>query len=76
MMFWTEKRVKHFVAMILIGDGVLALVRPAEDALAWKKGPEPWRKLMHELRKRPVLTRAIGAAQIAGAVWWALEQEK
>lgn len=75
-MFWTEKRWKHFVAMVLIGDGVLALVRPSKDALAWKKGPEPWRKLMGELRKRPALTRSIGAVQVVAAVWWALEQEK
>jgi hypothetical protein len=30
---------------------------------------------MHELSKRPTLTRAIGIAQIAGGVYWALRQE-
>ena len=62
--------------MALIGDGVLALVRPEHDALAWKGGPRPWRETMQFLHDRPVLTRAIGAVQIAGAVWWALQQEK
>ena len=61
--------------MVLIGDGVMALVRPERDAEAWKTGPEPWRKLMRALAKRPVLTRAIGVAQIAGGIWWALHQE-
>ncbi len=71
-----EKRWKHFASMALIGDGVMAVVRPESDALAWKQGPEPWRKLMGGLRKRPGLTRAIGLAQIVGGVWWALRQEK
>jgi hypothetical protein len=31
---------------------------------------------MHGLSKRPALTRAIGAAQIAGGIWWALKQEE
>ena len=61
--------------MVLIGDGVMALVHPERDAKAWKTGPKVWRDLMHGLSKRPVLTRVIGAAQIAGGIWWALKQE-
>jgi hypothetical protein len=30
---------------------------------------------MTGLSKRPYLTRAIGAAQVAGGIWWALKQE-
>jgi hypothetical protein len=69
------RRWKHFAAMALIGDGVMALIRPEDDALAWKHGPKLWKQLMGELQERPVLTRAIGAAQIAGGIWWALSQE-
>lgn len=75
-MFLNAKRTQHFLAMILIGDGVLALVHPTRDAHAWKKGPKPWRDLMHFLVENPNLTRAIGAAQIAGGVWWALSQDE
>jgi len=75
-MFLTNPtRAKHFAAMVLIGDGVMALVHPERDAKAWKTGPKVWRDLMHGLSKRPVLTRAIGAAQIVGGIWWALKQE-
>ena len=70
------KRMKHFAAMILIGDGVMALVHPQRDAKAWKKGPKVWRELMEALAGRPVLTRAIGVAQIVGGVAWALHQEE
>ena len=74
-MFLTTKRSKHFLAMALIGDGVMALVHPQRDVEAWHIGPAPWRQLMRALHDRPTLTRVIGAAQIAGAVYWALQQE-
>jgi hypothetical protein len=70
-----SRRWKHFAAMALIGDGVMALVRPEDDALAWKHGPKLWKRLMGELQERPALTRAIGVLQIAGGIWWALHQE-
>jgi hypothetical protein len=76
-MFLTNPtRAKHFAAMVLIGDGVMALIRPSADAKAWKQGPKPWRDLMHGLSKRPNLTRAIGVAQILGGIYWALKQEE
>ena len=71
-----SKRLKHFAAMLLIGDGVMAVVHPEKDALAWKKGPKPWQNLMHALHDRPGLTRAIGVAQIAGGIWWAIASEE
>ena len=75
-MFLSSKRWKHFTAMALIGDGVMAVVHPRSDALAWESGPKVWQKLMRELHDRPGLTRAIGAAQIIGGVYWALRHEK
>jgi hypothetical protein len=65
MLITTPTRAKHFAAMVLIGDGVMALIHPTFDANAWKRGPKPWRNL----------TRAIGAAQIAAGIYWALKQE-
>lgn len=62
--------------MVLIGDGVMAVLHPKHDASAWKKGPRWWRGFMRELEDRPMLTRAIGAAQIAAGVAWALSQEE
>ncbi len=53
----------------------MAIVHPEKDAKAWKQGPKFWQNLMHGLSKRPNLTRAIGAAQIIGGIWWALKQE-
>jgi hypothetical protein len=75
-MLISPKRWKHFAAMALIGDGVMALVHPQRDAMAWKAGPKPWQNLMQRFHEHPTLTRAVGAAQIVGGVWWALYQEK
>jgi uncharacterized protein YjeT (DUF2065 family) len=75
MLLGEPKRAKHFMAMVLIGDGVMALVNPRKDAKAWKKGPRLWRWAMHELSTRPALTRVIGVAQIAGGIFWALHHE-
>ena len=74
-MFPTPKRWQHFAAMALIGDGVMAVVHPQRDTMAWCVGPAPWCALMRGLHDRPGFTRAIGVAQIAGGIWWALSQE-
>jgi hypothetical protein len=71
-----SRRWKHFAAMALIGDGVMAVIRPEDDALAWKHGPAFWKKFMGELQERPALTRTIDAFQIIGGICWALRQEK
>ncbi len=76
MLITSPARAKHFAAMVLIGDGVMAVVHPEKDASAWKTGPKPWRDLMHGLSERPNLTRAIGVVQIVGGIWWALHQDK
>lgn len=75
-MFLTLKRSQHFAAMVLIGDGVMALIHPSKDAEAWSKGPRLWHNLMQTLARNPTLTRGIGVTQIAAGVWWALHQSR
>ena len=66
---------KHLTAAVLVGDGLLALVSPNRDALAWRMGPEPFRTMMGYMSKRPSLTRWVGATQIAVGIWLALREE-
>lgn len=75
-MLLPSKRWKHFTAMALIGDGVMAVVQPRLDTMAWEGGPKVWRGVMHQLHDRPALTRVIGAVQIIGGICWVLHQEK
>ena len=70
-----EKRWKHFAAMALIGDGVMALTVPRHDAGVWHVGPKSWQQLMSWFRKRPVLMRAVGAAEIVAGVYYVLHND-
>lgn len=74
-MLQPSKEWKHFAAMLLIGDGVMALVSPRWDAEAWAVGPAWWKKSMRWFRDSPGLTRMIAVAQIAGGICWALSSE-
>jgi uncharacterized protein YjeT (DUF2065 family) len=71
-----SKRWKQFAAMLLMGDGLIAFLYPSRAAAAWKVGPKSWKDLMQQLHDRPTLTRALGAAEMAAGIWWALGQQK
>jgi uncharacterized protein YjeT (DUF2065 family) len=62
--------------MALIGDGLIAMIRPERDAKAWTLGPKPWRKAMDALHERPGLTRLVGAVQAAAVICWVLGHEE
>jgi hypothetical protein len=76
LMSLDKNRLKHFVALACIGDGVLAIIRPGRDANTWSVGPAPWVSLMQALRRRPTLTRMIGAAEVAGAIYWIMSHDE
>jgi hypothetical protein len=65
-MKWTQ--LKYLTAMMLIGDGVMAVVRPQRDARAWSMGPRAWISFMGYLSDHPEMLRAIGAAEIAAGM--------
>jgi uncharacterized protein YjeT (DUF2065 family) len=71
-----KRRIEHFAALVLIGDGLLACLKPSREARAWKMGPEPWRSVMGVLARNPQLTRLVGAAQVGVGLWWVLRKEK
>lgn len=62
--------------MMLIGDGVVALVRPEHDAAAWSQGPWLWRQAMQLLQRNPTTTRLVATVQIAAGIWWLVREEK
>lgn len=53
------------LAILMIGDGALALTQPQRHVALWNAGPRPWRAMCSYLEERPVLTMAIGLASIA-----------
>lgn len=68
----------EMLAILMIGDGVLALTQPRRHMQLWNTGPEPWRKLCSYFEQRPDLTRAVGLASIGLGLWLAsgLRQEE
>ncbi len=69
-------RVKECVAMMMIGDGVLALVEPRHHLAVWRNGPPWWRAMVDPFAARPNLTRCLGAGEVALGVWFALQLGK
>ena len=59
---------RYFSALLLVGDGVVAIIQPRRDALAWEIGPKSWQSLMDYLARHPRLTRVIGAAEVAAGL--------
>jgi len=70
---WT-RRIKETLAILVIGDGVIALVWPSEHSLLWEVGPEGARKVARFFAENPNYLRLIGAAQIAFGLLYALRQ--
>jgi hypothetical protein len=58
-------RLKYFAAMLMIGDGVVAMLQPQRDAETWRGGPKFWNATMSFLAAHPEITRAVGAAEAA-----------
>jgi len=64
-------RTKETIAMLMIGDGLLAVVEPRRHCELWKAGPPFWRALVDPLVENPALARIVGAAEMAAGFWLA-----
>lgn len=71
---WTE-RIKEVIAILLVGDGVVALVNPFRHSLLWRSGPGLWERLMDPFVETPALTRWLGALEAAAGLWLASRQK-
>ena len=70
------RRMKEVLAMMMIGDGIVALLYPTEHALLWKGGPTLWRDAMEACARRPRLMRSLAALELAAGVWLAGRQNR
>ena len=68
------RRLKETVAVLIIGDGVIALLAPREHSLLWEIGPEGVRKLIRFFADNPSYLRILGATQLAFGAWLAFRQ--
>ena len=68
------RRTKELLALLLVGDGVVAVLQPTRHTLLWRSGPTRYRRLMEAFVRRPQATRFVGALEVAAGVWWAGRQ--
>jgi hypothetical protein len=61
-------------ALLLIGDGLMGLIKPRWHSLLWRFGPQVVRAATEELADHPTTARCIYAAEAALGAWIASRQ--
>ncbi len=59
------RRVVQAAALLLIGNGVMGLIKPRWHSLLWHFGPETARAATEELADHPTTARCVYAAEAA-----------
>jgi hypothetical protein len=67
------RRVLELLAMLMIGEGVLALIAPRRHSLIWDFGPEGFRRAIEGYAEHPTLARVVAAGEAGLGVWLALK---
>ena len=57
------RRLVQIGALILIGDGVIGLIRPRWQSLLWRFGPEIAKAANEELADHPTVARSVFLAE-------------
>ncbi|HZE13976.1 MAG TPA: hypothetical protein VE086_09475 [Chthoniobacterales bacterium] len=60
-----QKRLLELAGLILIGDGLMGLLRPRRHSLLWHFGPQLAKAVTEELAEHPNTARSIYAAELA-----------
>jgi hypothetical protein len=68
------RRVIELGALVLIGDGIMGLIKPRWHSLLWHFGPQLVRATTEELAEHPKTARGIYAAEVALGVLIASRQ--
>ena len=69
-----QKRVLESLAMLTIGDGLLAVLQPRRHVLLWESGPRVWRNSIRPFIRNPGLTRLLGVVGLGLGLWLANRQ--
>lgn len=68
------KRGLEVLGLLMIGEGIVGLIRPRRYSLLWKVGPTWLRDSMDVLAAHRDATRLLCAAEIAAGLWLALRE--
>jgi hypothetical protein len=72
----STRRAAESAAMLMIGDGVLGLLRPAEHCLIWSAGPQWWRDTVDWFATHPNVTRGAAAVELVAGLWLARRSQQ
>ncbi len=67
-------RCLEVLALAMIGEGIVGLLRPSRYSRFWKVGPEPVREFTEYLAEHRDLTRAFCVGEIAVGLRLALRE--
>ena len=62
------------LAILMIGDGLVATIAPRRLSRMWQMGPRPYRKFMEAFIQRPRMTRLLSLGQVGAGLWLASRQ--
>jgi hypothetical protein len=68
------KRGLELFGLMMIGEGIVGLLRPRRYSLLWKIGPAWLRDSMTLLAEHREATRLLCAGEIAAGLWLALRE--
>lgn len=67
--------ITELLAMLMIGDGIIALLYPTSHPRLWRAGPPSWEAAMTIFARRPGMTRMLAAVEIGAGLWLAARQQ-
>jgi len=62
-------RLQDVLGMMLIGDGALGVLRPAQHCLVWRGGNRWWRDAIDWFADHPDVTRIFAVGEICAGLW-------
>jgi hypothetical protein len=66
-----QRQLAETSAMLLIGDGVLGMLRPSAHCAVWRTGHPRWDSAVAWFSRRPALVRACATIELAVGIWLA-----
>jgi hypothetical protein len=67
-------RLKEVLGLMMIGEGVLAMIYPQRYLSLWRMGPQPVRDLVDWCTAHPDTARALAAVEAGAGLWLATRQ--